>query len=79
MAASLFLIAQSKLKYTFFPRSQQVIGTNRKYTKWIDHYSYNCRFPGLSNRCTFALDNRLAGRFAPATELEFDIFWPSAF
>ena len=79
MATQLFLIAQSKLKYTFFPRSQQVIGTNRKYTKWIDHYSYNCRFTGLSNRCTFALANQLAGSFAPATELELDRSWPSAF
>ena len=43
MATPLFLIVQSKLKYTFFPRYQQVIGKNRKYIQ-----------NGLSTILTFA-------------------------
>ena len=31
MSTPLFLISQSKLTYTLFPKSQQVIGINLKY------------------------------------------------
>ena len=76
IATPLLLVAQSKLKYPFFPKYQQVIVTNVKIcTKGFERYSYICRCPGISNRCTFGLANRLAGRFAPATELEFNRFW----
>ena len=50
-----------------------------KYTKGFEHYYYICRCPGLSNRCTFGLANRLAGRFSPATDLYLNRFWPSPF
>ena len=33
IATPFFLIAQSKITYIFFPKSQQVIGTNGKYKK----------------------------------------------
>ena len=36
-------------------------------------------FPGRSNWQTFGFDNRLVGRFSPATELEFNRFWPLPF
>ena len=45
-----------------------------KYTKGFEHYSYICRCTGLSNRCAFGLENQLAGRFVPATELELIMF-----
>ena len=52
---------------------------NEKYTKGFEHYSYICRCPVLSNWCTFGLANRLAGHFAPATELKLIRFSPSPF
>ena len=78
-ATPLFLIAQSKLEYPFFPKSQQVIGTNGKKTKSFQHYSYICRCPVLSNRCMFGLANQLAGSFVPASELELNKFRPLPF
>ena len=50
IARPLLLITQSKLIYPFFPKSKKVIGTNRKYKKGLDNYSYICRCPGLSIR-----------------------------
>ena len=79
IATPLFLIVKSILKYPFFPKSQQVIGTNRKYKKLFQNYSYICRCPGLSNGCTFGLANRLDGSFAPDTELELNMFRPFPF
>ena len=35
IATPLFLIAQTKLKYPFFPNSQQVIGTNGNIQKGL--------------------------------------------
>ena len=31
-------------------------------------------FPGLSNRCTFGLENQQAGSYAPATEFDLIMF-----
>ena len=67
-----------KSKTSFF-KYQQVIGTNKKYTKGFENYSYICRFPFSSNRCTFGLSNQLTGSFSPATELEFNRSWTSPF
>ena len=35
IATTLFLIAQSKLTYHIFPKSQQVIGTNREISERV--------------------------------------------
>ena len=35
--------------------------------------------PRLSNRCMFGLANQQDGRYAPATELEFIMFFPLPF
>ena len=61
------------------PKPQQVIGTNREIYKRFQHYYLLCRCTGLSKQCTFGLDNRLAGSFSPATELEINMFWPLTF
>ena len=50
-----------------------------KYTKGFDKYSYIRGCTGLSNRCTFGLDNLLSGIFAHDTELNINRFWPSPF
>ena len=44
----------------------------------VYHYFF-CGCPGLSNRYTFVLANLMSERFAPATELELNRFWPSPF
>ena len=75
----MFLIAQSKLKHPFFIKYQQVIGTNGKYTKGSEDYSYICRCPSLISRCTSGLANQLDGSFPPDTELYTNRFWPSPF
>ena len=79
ISTPLFLISQSKLTHPLFLKSQQVIGTNCKYTRGFENHSYICRCPGLSNRCSFGLANQMAGRFSPATELEINRFLPSSF
>ena len=79
IATLLFLIAQSKLKYHFFPKYQHIIGTNGKYTKGFEHYSYICRCPVLSKQCRFRFANRLAERYITATELEINRFRPFPF
>ena len=75
----MFLIAQSKLKYPFFIKYQQVIGTNGKYTKGVEDYSYICRCPRLSSLCTPGLASQLDGSFASDNELYINRFWPSPF
>ena len=74
-----FLLHNQIQHILFFPKSQQVIGTNQERYKRVYHYYFICRCPGLSNRCTFILANQLAGRFAPSTELGINRFRPSSF
>ena len=74
IATPLFLIAQSNITYHFFLKLNNSLKQTDKYKKWIQHYSFICKCPGLSNGCTLGLANRLAGRFAPATELELNRF-----
>ena len=70
---------QSKLTYPFVPRFQKFIGKNREVFERVLALLFSQHVPGLSNRCTFALDNGLAESFIPATELELNRFRPLPF
>ena len=75
----LFLIAKSNLTNTFFLNLNKSLEQTQKYTKGFKQYSFICRCPGLINQCTFGFSKQLAGNFAPATELELNMFQPQPF
>ena len=77
IATPLFLIAKSNIKYPFFPKYQQVIGTNREVYERVLALFFLQQLPGLSNRCTFAFDQPTGWYFIPATELELNMYCPS--
>ena len=74
-----FLLHNQNQHILSFLNLNKSLEQTKKYTKVFEQYSFICRCPRLSNRCTFGFSNQLAGRFAPATELEFNRFWPSPF
>ena len=73
----MFLIAQSKLTYHFFTKSQQVIRTTREIYEIFLALLFSQQVPGLSNRCAFAFGQPTGWDLITATELELIMFRPS--